>query len=146
MTIPVVLFPDIQTVVVEYLQDALDERSEGYVFGVKVGTVVERPRRPVAVVVERAGGIRTLPSVDQPRVELQVWHGTDGDAQLLALLVRSLLHAMPGVVETSVGDVVVTRVVDYAGPFRSPDPHSDHPRVRLTVEIGVHGHDPNIGS
>lgn len=136
--IPVVVFPDIQAVVVDYLTDALAGRTEPYVFGVKVGTIVERPRLPVAVTVERAGGVRTLLSVDNPRVEIQVWHGTDGHAQLLAQLVRALLHAMPGVVETAEGPVTVTRVADFAGPFRSPDPKSDHPRVRLTVEIGVH--------
>jgi len=138
MSLPVVIFPDVQRVVVEYLTDTLAERTEPYVFGVKVGTVVERPRLPVAVTVERAGGVRTLPSVDNPRVELVVWHGTDEDAQLLAQLVRALLHAMPGVVETTTGPVTVTRVADFAGPFRSPDPQSDHPRVRLTVEVGVH--------
>lgn len=145
-SLPVIVFPDIQTVVVEYLTAALAERTEPYVFGVKVGTAIERPRLPVAVTVERAGGVRTLPSVDNPRVEIQVWHGTDGDAQLLALLVRALLHAMPGVVETSAGDVTVTRVADFAGPFRSPDPLSNHPRVRLTVEVGVHGADTTVGS
>lgn len=136
--IPVVVFPDIQRVVVDYLTDVLADRTEHYVFGVKVGTVVERPRTPVAVMVERVGGVRTLPSVDNPRVEIVVWHGTDEDAQLLAQLVRALLHAMPGVVETATGPVTVTRVADFAGPFRSPDPLSDHPRVRLTVEVGVH--------
>lgn len=138
MTLPVVVFPDVQMVVVDYLTDVLADRTEPYVFGVKVGTVVERPRLPVAVTVERAGGVRTLPSVDNPRVEIQVWHGTDQDAQLLALLVRGLLHAMPGVVDTTDGPVTVTRVADFAGPFRSPDPLSNHPRVRLTVEVGVH--------
>jgi hypothetical protein len=138
MSLPVVVFPDVQLVVVDYLTDVLTDRLEHYVFGVKVGTVVERPRLPVAVTVERAGGIRTLPSVDNPRVEIQVWHGTDEHAQLLAQLVRALLHAMPGVVETSTGPVTVTRVADFAGPFRSPDPLSNHPRVRLTVEVGVH--------
>lgn len=138
MTLPLVVFPDVQRVVVDYLTDTLAGRTEHYVFGVKVGTIVERPRTPVAVTVERAGGVRTLPSVDNPRVELVVWHGTDEDAQLLALLVRALLHAMPGVVETSTGPVTVTRVTDFAGPFRSPDPLSDHPRVRLTVEVGIH--------
>lgn len=138
MTLPLVVFPDVQRVVVDYLTDTLADRTEHYVFGVKVGTVVERPRTPVAVTVERAGGVRTLPSVDNPRVEIVVWHGSDEDAQLLAQLVRGLLHAMPGVVETTTGPVTVTRVADFAGPFRSPDPLSDHPRVRLTVEVGVH--------
>jgi hypothetical protein len=138
MTLPVTVFPDIQMVVVDYLTDVLADRTEPYVFGVKVGTVVERPRLPVAVMVERVGGIKTLPSVDSPRVEIQVWHGTDRDAQLLAQLVRALLHAMPGVVDTTDGPVTVTRVAEFAGPFRSPDPLSDHPRVRLTVEVGVH--------
>lgn len=136
------IFPDIQMVVVDYLTAALADRTEPYVFGVNVGTVVERPRRPVAVTVERVGGVRTLPSVDNPRVEIQVWHGTDRDAHLLALLVRALLHAMPGVVDTTDGPATVTRVADFAGPFRSPDPLSDHPRVRLTVEIGVHASVP----
>lgn len=138
MSLPVTIFPDIQRVVVDYLTDTLAGRTEHYVFGVKVGTIVERPRTPVAITVERAGGIRTLPSVDNPRVEIVVWHGTDEDAQLLAQLVRALLHAMPGVVDTTAGPVTVTRVADFAGPFRSPDPLSDHPRVRLTVEVGVH--------
>lgn len=139
---PVHLFPDIQQVVVDYLTDQLAERTEPYAFGAHVGSVVERPRLPVAITAERAGGVRTLPSVDNPRVEIQVWHGTDRDAHLLAQLVRALLHAMPGVVDTVDGPVTVTRVADFAGPFRSPDPLSDHPRVRLTVEIGVHGAAP----
>lgn len=138
MSIPVTVFPDVQMVVVDYLTEAFAGRTESYVFGVKVGTIVERPRRPVAVTVERAGGVRTLPSVEHARVELQVWHGTDRDAQLLAQLTRALLHAMPGVVDTADGPVTVTRVADFAGPFRSPDPLSDHPRVRLTVEVGLH--------
>lgn len=138
MTLPLVVFPDVQRVVVDYLTDVLSDRTEHYVFGAKVGTAVERPRAPVAVTVERAGGVRTVPSVDNPRVEIVVWHGSDEDAQLLAQLVRALLHVMPGVIETSTGPVTVTRVADFAGPFRSPDPLSDHPRVRLTVEVGVH--------
>lgn len=146
MSIPIVVFPDIELTVVAYLRSVLAERIEAFVFGVKVGTIVERPRLPVAVTVERAGGVRTLPSVDNPRVELQVWHGTDRDAHALAQLVRALLHSMPGVVDTPDGPVTVTRVVDFAGPFRSPDPQSNHPRFRFTVEVGVHPADTTSGS
>ena len=38
MSLPVVVFPDVQIVVVDYLTDALADRVEHYVFGVKVGT------------------------------------------------------------------------------------------------------------
>lgn len=135
MTAPFVLFPNAADAVATYLTGALDQyRDLGYVDGVVVDTIDQKPRPQVFVHLERVGGVRTLPSVDQPRIEVQVWHQTDAEAHDLGQLVRALVHQMQG----TVGDVVVTRVIDVAGLFRSPDPQNNRPRYRFAVEIGMH--------
>jgi hypothetical protein len=136
MTLPLVLFPAAPTAVKTYLDAQLDDYGRlPYVDGVVVDTTSPKPIPAVFVFIELVGGIRTLVSVKQPRLEFTIWHQTDDDALLLGELVHALLHQMRGDIG---GGVIVTRVVDVAGLFRSP---SNRPRYRFAVEIGVHNID-----
>lgn len=138
MSLPLVLFPAAPPAVKTYLDAQLDDYGYlPYVDGVLVDTTSPKPTPAVFVFVELVGGIRTLVSVKQPRLEFTIWHQTDDEALLLGELVHALLHQMRG----DIGGVVVTRVVDVAGLFRSPDPKSNRPRYRFAVEIGVHNID-----
>lgn len=135
MTLPLVVFPNATEVVVDYLTTEIRSyRAERYTDGVLISSRSMKPKPSVFVYVERVGGVRTLISVDQPRLEFQVWHQTDEEAHDLAQLLRGLVHRMPG----KQGDHTVTRVVDVAGPYRSPDLETNRPRYRFTVELGIH--------
>lgn len=127
-----VVYRDAEFEVIDYLNDALIGRSESYVSGLELGTRKPTPFTPPFIAVRRAGGVSDAIVLDHPRVDVQVWHATDQDAQDLAQLARALLLAMPGT-----GGVIRAR--DFSGPTPIPDPETTSPRYLFTVELAMRG-------
>lgn len=127
-----VLYRDAEFEVVDYLRTALASHSEAFVTGVVVGTRRPNPFTPPVVAVRRAGGLSDAIVIDRPRVDVQVWHTSDENAQDLAQLCRSLLLAMTG-------DGGVIRARDFLGPTPIPDPDTSTPRYLFTVELAMRG-------
>lgn len=129
---PVVIYPDAELVVIDYLRSKLATRSEPFVTGVLLGNKVPSPRAARFVRVRRNGGVESAPTVDRPRIDVECWAQTDGDAADLSALCRALIRSMQNVTP-------VRRVDDFLGPTPIPDPESNQPRYLFTVEISMRG-------
>lgn len=128
MTPPVVVYPDVELLTVNYLRLMLDD--------VTVGTVKPSPMPfgPV-VVVRRTGGVPDTPVTDRARIDFTVFATTDKAAHDLAQLVRAHVRAMPGVYAE--GQVIRTN--EFLGLAHFDDPVTDQPRYLTTQEIVVRG-------
>lgn len=128
---PLVLFPDLEAWLVQYLDAALKARGEAYCAGVVVDHVEPNPRPPRSVVFRDDGG----PQVDAVRrmslVGVNVWAETEADAADLANMVAALLRACPD-------GRPVTRVRVQTGPLRVAD-EAGQPRRYLVAEFTVRG-------
>lgn len=126
------VYRDAEYEVLTYLRDALAGRSEPYAAGVALGNRKANPFTPPFVAVRRSGGVSDGIVLDRPRIDVQVWHVDDGQAQDLAQLCRALLLRMTGT-----GGVIRAR--DFAGPTPIPDPETASPRYLFTVELAMRG-------
>lgn len=125
MTLLPVTYPDAQLAVVDYLRPLLAP--------VPVSVRVPNPRPAAFVTLRRVGGqADTL--IDQARIDLFAWAGSDSAAHDLAMALRHHLAAMPGLR----GGVRVTRIQEFSGPLPAPD-ESGQPRWLVTYEISLRG-------
>lgn len=138
MTIPTVIFDDIELWACGYLKPLLDARPEPFAEEVfvsnevpKNATTGEPDRKTRMVIVRRDGGQRIQQVFDLPRLSVDCWAGTKKDAADLARIVSALLGAAPG-------NASVKSVRQTSGPTRIPDP-SGQPRVYSTFEIKTKG-------
>lgn len=132
MAAEVILFPDTEALLVDYLTGALPAR--GFPVPVAVSIPVTRPT--AFVVVPRRGGTRRNLVTDQATIGVECYAKTAQAAHDLARMTRGLIHALRGKV---VGGVVVQRVQEYAGPANLPDTVSTHSRYVFTVALDVRG-------
>lgn len=139
MSVPAVIFDDIELWAAGYLKAALDARPEDYTADVFVSNEIPKKadgtpeRRDRMVIIRRDGGPRVEQVFDLPRIGVDCWATTKQDAVDLARMVSALLWAAPG-------DSNVKTVQQTAGPIRIPDP-SGQPRVYTTFEIKTKGTD-----
>lgn len=131
MSLPLVIFPDVELTVTTYLRAALLARGEAYTTGVKVGVNVPNPRPVRLVTIRRDGGPRLDVARESARVGVNVWAATDQDCADLARLVRALLWSAPN-------GAPICKVTELSGPSPIPD---DAPRLYLTFEFIVRGAD-----
>lgn len=140
------LAPDAEMAVVTYLRSALATRAEPYAADVQVTTKIRPKTSPVRHIrIRRVGGVPYSRVQDSPRIDVQVWYGTDTPADEknrndLALLAWALLKAIRGRAVVLPDGAVVTcyRVLDFSGPQSLPDPADDTKTITaLTVEIGM---------
>ncbi len=131
--LPVVVTPDAEIATLDYLRPLLAARAEPYAAGVKVGTVV--PSTRPFVQVRRIGGSSEVPGVDQPRLDVIVYHDTDFNRMALARLCWGLLKAAAA---DRAGTAVVSYVSTLLGPRQMPDPANASARVAMfTVDLLV---------
>lgn len=127
-----IVFPDIEDVVSEYLADELAALG----FTVPVGTRPPDPRPPEGfVVVRRTGGVLHTPVTDAAIVVVEAWASLESVAYKLASNARAILVSAPG----RVSRAVVYLVREAAGPGNLPDPVSPLARYTATYEIHVRG-------
>lgn len=132
MSLPVVVFPDVELWAVTWLRAALAGRSESYASGVTVATAVPAPNQswPMPFVwIRRDGGARQNVALESPRLGVNVFAQTEADVSDLANLVRALLWSAPD------GDPVC-RVTELSGPSPIPDVK---PRRFMTFELTIRG-------
>jgi hypothetical protein len=129
--LPLVLFADVEQLLVEHLRTALAASAAPYAAGAQVGTVVPDPRPDVFVLVRRVGGLSPRFAVDEPRVDLQDWHRTDVEAHDLMQLLRGLLQQARGV-------GAIRSVRENSGPLPVPDDDGT-PRYVCTLDLTLKG-------
>lgn len=133
--IPIMVFPDVELLVVDYLRGELELRNEDYAQDATLGTRKPSPMPAGAVIqIRRVGGLQNTEVSEAARIDVLVWHDDEKQAMDLTQLARALLHQMRGTTTPT-----VYRVEDFAGPARFADPDSDQPRCLLTVEVTVRG-------
>ena len=128
----VIVFPDVEALVVEGLSDALTARGRN----AYVSTRTPNPRQPDMVRVSRTGGARRDLVTDQPMVTVECW-GEDGPAASeLARLCRALVWSWGG---SMVAGEWVRAVREVGGVVSFPDPDTALPRYQFTVQLDTRG-------
>ena len=137
MTIPVVVFPDADLVVVGALRDFLGTRSEDFTQNVTVGTQIPSAQTPARFIrVRRHGGGPIAPVIDQARLDILIWHDSPFTRMQLAQLVRGFLVALIGVY----GGVACYGGTTFMTPAQMPDPDDDTREITmLTVDVRMRG-------
>ena len=115
-------FPDVERMVLDFLDARVDA---------EVSSIVPKPRPDRFVRAWRNGGPSKNRIVDRPLITVEAWSLDSVDAAELAESARSaLLHesaAMP----------LVRRVTEISGLYSTPDPESETPRYRFTMQLTV---------
>lgn len=130
MTLPAIIFPDVEQITCEYLTTLLE---------VPCVTRIPTERPESFVIVRRIGGTRQTVVTDAAELILEAFAATDADAHDLAQLARAWTLAMAG---TTQGTTAVYRVDEISGPENLPDPVSEQPRYTLAVQVAVRGTQP----
>ena len=137
MSLPVIVFDDIELWTTTTLRAALAARTETYTADVIVSNKIphdpitgEPKRRDRMVIVRYDGGTRLDVVRMAERLGIQVWATTDQDATDLARLTAALLWASPD------GDPVCKAKT--SGAYPVPD-ESRQPLVYFTAELIARG-------
>lgn len=133
MTLPVVIFDDIELWATTMLRAALAARAESYTDNVWVDNTVPNPRHDRMVIIRRDGGPRLDVVREAANLAVNVWGETEQVAMDLARLTAALLWSAPD------GDPVV-RVDQTLGPSPVPD-SSDQARRFMTFDLIYRGRD-----
>lgn len=128
----VVAFPDVETVLVEWISDVL----EGHDLEQPVTTRVPNPRPSRFVRIQRTGGPQSNLVVDGAQVTIECWDDNQPDAAATARILRAELAAIRNVT-TGSGDLIY-RTDEFSGPSILPD-LSGQPRYSWTVRVHVRG-------
>ncbi len=126
--LPVVILPDAELVVLDYLRPRLATPWPT----LQLGTLV--PAHRPFLQVRRIGGAVETPGVDAPRVDLVAYHtGGDHDRMRLA---RDAWAYLKAAASDRAGTGVVTYVATTMGPRQMPDPTDNTKRVAMfTVDL-----------
>lgn len=129
----VIVFPDIEQLLVDWLTEHLPE----YGYTVPVSTQIPDERPESFVTVPRVGGPRRNLVVDSPTISCDSYAIRPKPALELAQVVRGIIHAAAGQV---LGGYQVYRVTEFTGPGNLPDNRSAHSRYTQAFSILVRGH------
>ena len=127
MTIPAITFPDAVATVIGYLTGEITAP-------VYKRVPLSRPGR--FVTVARTGGVVSGFVIDNAQLSIDCWANRDDDLADLTAEVRGLVLAMHGAVHDG---AQVYRVTESGGPADLPDPVSEMPRMRWTVQVQFRG-------
>lgn len=130
----VIVFPDVEAIVISYLNAAFTARSET----ARASTKVPAPRPTKFVRVLRTGGSSTLVE-DRAQLTIEAWATTAVAANALMQLTRGLMHAIDQVTVSNV-TYQFYRPLEFSGPANRPDPDSGMERYTETFSVGVRGY------
>jgi hypothetical protein len=133
VSLPLVVFPDVELWATGYLRAALAGRPEAYCADVHVSNTVPATREDRMVVVRRDGGPRTSHVRETARLTVRTWGSSEQEVNDLARMVAALLWAAPD------GDPVL-RVTQPTGPTPVAD-DSRQPLRLQSFEVEVRGED-----
>ncbi|MGW6920847.1 hypothetical protein ACWGA9_06120 [Streptomyces sp. NPDC054950] len=122
-----IVFPDAVLVMTEYLRSVLP--------GLRIESKVPTTRPAEFVRLKRLGGVSRIRILDRPRMDVECWSDTEGNAADLMLRVRPFVLAMAG----KRGDTTVYRVTEVSGPMWLPDSESGQPKYAFAVEFSTRG-------
>jgi hypothetical protein len=128
----VIVFPDIELLVIDYLRSELADRD----IVARVLSRIPAPETGTVVRVFRTGGISTLRVTDSAQMTFEVYADRTETAHDVAQLVRGLVHALTG---TTQSGVAFYGVIEFTGPQEFPDPLTDRPRWTFTTQVSVRG-------
>lgn len=128
----VVVFPDVEDLIRDYLADELPRFGHD----VPVHIQIPNPRPEAFVTVPRVGGPRRNLVVDTATVSADCWHLRSKQALELAQIVRGIINALPGKV---LDGHPVYRVDEFTGPGNLPDGLSSHARYTQAFSIFIRG-------
>lgn len=131
---PVVIFPDLVDLAIDYVKAELLARS----VTTPVGARTPSTGIPSVgfVLLRRLGGVRRDIVTDEVQLGVECWADTEHRAYTTAQLVRALLFALRG---RTLGGHPVYRVQEFAGPAALPDPDTSKPRYVFTHLVAVRG-------
>ncbi len=109
-------FPDIELLVVSWLSQQLDD--DAYVCSVGPPGEEFRDRLPLVRITRRGGPWLIRGQLDQPSLDIDVWHTDLAALTALVERTRELVETLRGVA-TDHG--IVTEVVERVGPQRLPE-------------------------
>ena len=128
----VIVMPDTEKVVCDFVRSALAARTETYTNDVYVGVEVPDDKRSRMVIVTRQAGRTASVVKDQPFVRFWIWANSHKEVTDLTNMVRALLPSMAD------GKPVLL-VKENSGPSPVPDASiSQHQRL-MTYEIYLRG-------
>lgn len=128
----VVQLPDIEVVVGEYLKDQIGADATVYT-SLPSSVSYTKP----VVRVNRIGGTwrNRAAMLDEPILDIDVWHTNGTTLKEMVARTRAQLAAMVGVMHRG---IVVTRVFEQAGPVRRPEDDPTLARIGFSVGLLVH--------
>ena len=129
----VVIFPDIEQLLVDYLNTELPNRG----YEVSVHTQIPNPRPETFVTVPRVGGPARNRVVDMATISCDSWAIRPKQAHDLAQMVRGVINALPG---KALDGYPIYRVTEFTGPGNLPDTQSQHARYTQAFSILVRGY------
>ena len=109
-------FPDVELLLIRWLTQQLDD--DAYVCSVGPAGEEFRQRLPLVRITRRGGPWLVRQQLDQPVIDVDVWHVDLESLGALTERVRELIEALRGIT-TSYG--TVTDVVERVGPQRLPE-------------------------
>lgn len=133
---PSYIFPDAESLVINYLRPILAARPETWLVGLKLGnkkpeTSSQIPPERV-IFVRRIGGQPREPNLDIARIDFKCYGRTEFEAQQIAALTRALMQA-------SVNHEGIRQVDPFLGLTNAPDDLSNAPRYMFTLEFHIKG-------
>lgn len=128
----VIVFPDVEQLVCDFLPDELAARS----WDVTVGTRVPNPRPSKFVRVLAVGGVRRNLVQGNPTVVVEGWADKESDARNLCDLARALVVSMA---QRDDLPSTVYRVDELSGVANLPDPDSAQSRYTVTLALLIRG-------
>ncbi|MER5886802.1 hypothetical protein ABT160_23510 [Streptomyces sp. NPDC001941] len=127
MSLPVVIFPDVEALTLSHLRTVLPE----FAGGVELPSDWTPTKGRVFVTVERNGGVTKWPVLDQAVLALYAYGADRAEALDRLSEVIGHIFAMPGAARG------VARTYTIAGIQFTPDPLTDAPRWYASVGVAV---------
>lgn len=129
----VIVFPDVEAIVISYLNAEFAARSET----ARASTKVPKTRPTKFVRVLRTGGPSEF-IMDRAQLTLEAWANKATDAIALMQLARGLMHAIDRVTYNG-STYQFYAPQEFSGPANLPDPDSSQERYTETFSVGVRG-------
>lgn len=129
----VIVFPDVEAIVISYLNAEFAARSET----ARASTKVPKTRPTKFVRVLRTGGPSEF-IMDRAQLTLEAWANKATDAIALMQLTRGLMHAIDRVTYSG-STYQFYAPQEFSGPANLPDPDSSQERYTETFSVGVRG-------
>lgn len=138
MSNEVIVFPDVETLLVQHLNTQFGSLASYTSPPLKAYTKVPATRPNRFVLIIRTGGTADTLVTDRPTITVESWSTDAIEAAAIAQLTRGILHAIDTVTYSGTTHQFY-RTQEFAGPANLPDPESVQERYTQTFSVGVRG-------